>query len=142
MIKELLMAHSEYLKDLCILVIRVGIGAIFVRHGFPKIIKGPEEWLWFGNQMSNLGIYFAPVFWGFMAVMSEFLGGIFLMIGLGTRVAAFSIACVMLVAVVMHINKGDTYGYISHPLALLVVFVGLMIAGGGKYSLDYSLFTR
>lgn len=137
--------QSVELYDVGILIIRVGIGLIFIRHGYPKILAGTSEWQWLGSQMANLGITFAPLFWGFAAAWAEFFGGILLTCGLATRVASFFMACVMFVAFVMHVKKGDSWGYMSHPLALLVVFIGLMVCGSGRYSLDtylYNYFSR
>jgi len=123
-------------KDLGLLIIRVGIGLLFIRHGYPKIMGGSTQWLWLGNQMATIGIKFYPTFWGFLAACSEFFGGILLVIGLGTRFAAFFIGCVMLVALSMHFSLGDPFSTYSHPIALLVVLVGLFFAGSGKLSVD------
>lgn len=123
-------------KDLGLLIIRVGIGALFIIHGYPKIMGGSTQWLWLGNQMAAIGITFYPTFWGFLAACSELFGGVLLVLGLGTRFAAFFISCVMLVALSMHFSLGDAFGVYSHPLALLVVLVGLFFAGPGKLSLD------
>lgn len=136
---NLILSQSEWAKEIGLFVIRTGIGLIFIRHGFPKLLKGTDEWQWLGSQMANLGITFAPVMWGFVASCTEFFGGISLTLGLGTRLATPFMAFAMFVAVIMHVKKGDPWGYISHPLALMVVFIGLMIAGSGKYSLDYYL---
>ncbi len=116
--------------------IRIAVGLIFIRHGFPKMYKGIGEWKWLGDAMGYLGIKFWPVAWGIAAASAEFFGGIFLALGLGTRIAAFFIGCVMAVATNMHYRKGDTWGWISHPLLILMVMIGFIIAGGGSYSLD------
>ena len=140
--KQLLMAmmsSSEYCKDLGLLVMRLGLGLIFMRHGFPKLLGGVPEWQWLGDQMANLGITFWPILWGLAAACTESFGGVALFLGLGVRLAAPLMAFVMSVAVVMHITKGDPWGYISHPLALMVVFIGLFITGAGMYSLDHYL---
>ena len=134
-----LLLQSECAKEAGLFVIRTGIGLIFIRHGFPKLLNGVSEWKWLGDQMANLGITFAPAMWGFFAACSEFFGGISLTLGLGTRLATLFMTFSMFVAVVMHIKKGDPWGHLSHPLALMVIFIGLMIAGSGKYSLDYYL---
>lgn len=127
---------NKKLTDLGLLILRVGIGLIFIKHGFPKLLTGTEKWIWMGSQLKHLGITFAPLFFGFLAVCAEFFGGIALVLGLGTRIAAFFMADVMFVAVVMHYSQGDAFGTIAHPLSLLVVFLSLMIMGGGSYSLD------
>ena len=126
--------------ELGLTVLRVGIGILFIGHGFPKLIGGASKWLWLGQQMGNLGITFAPLFWGFCAAFSECVGGICLVPGLGTRVASCFMAFTMFVAVIHHIAKGDSYGYISFPLSQMIIFIALVIAGGGRFSLDYYLF--
>lgn len=127
---------KEYCKDLGLLIMRVGIGLIFIVHGYPKMMGGSTQWLWLGNQMALIGIQVYPVFWGFLAACSEFFGGILLVLGLGTRPVVFLLVCVMFVATMMHYMQGDPFGTYAHPLALLVVFVGLLFTGSGKYSID------
>src|SRR3989338_2190037 len=102
-------------RNFGLLLLRVGLGLAFIIHGFPKIMGGVGQWTWLGNQMSQLGITFAPAFWGFMAAFSEFFGGILLVLGLGTRVAAFLMTSTMIVATLHHVNQGDAYGALSHP---------------------------
>ncbi len=116
-------------------ILRVGIGLIFIFHGYPKISGGTEKWLWLGSQMKYFGITFAPVFWGFMAACAEFFGGICLTVGFYTRIAAFFIAGVMVVALIMHLNKGDDFTTFSHPLSNLIIMISLMLMGGGMWSL-------
>jgi putative oxidoreductase len=80
-------------------------------------------------------------FWMGAAAFSELIGGILVLLGLLTRVGAFFVAIVMLVAIVgVHWgaffanNKGFEY-----PLALLGMALALVIAGGGQSSLDMGL---
>ncbi|MDP3981164.1 MAG: DoxX family protein [Chlamydiota bacterium] len=92
------------LQNVGLLILRIGIGLAFIIHGWPKITGGPEVWTKLGAAMGMLGISFIPVFWGFLAACSEFIGAILLLTGLFTRVAAFFMLCVMLVACNMHIH--------------------------------------
>ena len=136
--KQLLLS-SRWAQEIGLMIIRIGIGAIFVRHGYPKIVGGTQSWMWLGSQMSNIGIYFAPLFWGFIAACTEFFGGMLLITGLATRFASFLLAFQMFVALMHHLNKGDSFNIYSHPLSLLIVFLGLMVAGAGCYSLDHMI---
>lgn len=129
-------SQSQELKEIGLLVLRCGIGLIFFKHGLSKITAGPQLWLSLGQAMSNFGISFAPAFWGALAAFSEFLGSIALILGLGTRIAAFFMASVMIVAFIMHFTNKDPWTAISHPTSLFVVFVSLIIMGSGTYSLD------
>jgi putative oxidoreductase len=112
---------------LAVLVLRIGSGILFIFHGYPKVVGGVAKWQWLGSQMSNFGIHFAPVVWGCMAACTEFFGGIALVLGIGTRVAAFFIAIVMIVALVMHIKRRDGYAIYSHPLSNLIIMITLMV---------------
>jgi len=117
------------------LVLRIGIGLSFaVFHGYGKIMGGMPKWKVLGSKMSVLGIDFLPEFWGFMAAFAEFFGAILLIIGLFTRPAAFLLAFTMLVAIMVHMNSHESY---SHALEAFIVFIALLIAGPGKFSLDH-----
>lgn len=134
-----LIEENKQLTDLGILILRVGLGIIFIRHGYPKLVGGPDKWLWLGTQMQNFGITFAPVVWGFMGACAEFFGGIALVVGLFTRLAAFFIADVMVVAIMMHYSLGQGFDVINHPAGFLVVMISLICMGGGRYSVDSRL---
>ena len=139
MIKNFLEKH----KDLGILVLRIGVGISFLLvHGLPKIKGGPELWTKIGGAMGNIGISFAPTFWGFMAAASEFGGGLLILVGLFTRTSSFFMAFTMLVATATHLSKMDPWGRVFHPLELMCVFIALMFIGAGKYSLDSLFFKK
>jgi putative oxidoreductase len=126
--------------NLGLLIIRVGLGAMFiVAHGLPKLLGGPERWKAVGSAMSYLGVRFAPTAWGFAAALAEFGGGILLILGLFTRFASASMAFVMLVATMQHLGRGEPLLRASHPIEVGVVLVGLALVGAGAYSLDRRL---
>jgi putative oxidoreductase len=88
-----------------------------------------------------------PAVFAFLAIAAEFAGALGLIVGLGTRVAAFGIASVMAVAITMHAQygffmnwtgaqKGEGVEY--HLLALAIAIV-LIIRGGGKFSADAAI---
>ena len=134
------MKNREDLVDLGLLVLRVGIGIIFIFHGYPKLLGGIETWTQVGSAMSMIGINFAPAFWGFMAAFAETIGGVFIILGLLHRPVALMLTFTMIVAVVMHVTGGDPFGIYSNALKALVIFVALVITGPGKYSIDYRYF--
>lgn len=130
-------------KDLGVLLLRIGIGLseIFT-HGGPKIMGGPEAWAKVGTAMANYGITFYPVFWGLMAALSEFAGGILVLFGLYIRPAAAFMAFTMITAFIGHISRHDPWGVASHPIELVAVFLCLIFLGSGKYSLNYLFFKK
>jgi putative oxidoreductase len=129
--------------DIGLLILRLGIGLMFlIAHGGPKLMGGTEMWTQVGGAMGNFGISFAPTFWGFMASAAEGIGGLCLVLGLGTRVAAALMAFTMMVAATMHLSKGDGLAGSSHAIELGVVFLALVFLGAGRYSLDAKLRKR
>lgn len=124
-------------KDLGLLILRIGVGIMFILHGQPKLFGGPETWVKLGGAMSNLGITFLPVVWGFLAAIAEFGGGICILIGFAFRPAAALLAFTMFVAAFMHYNAGDAFiPKVSYPLELCFVFFGLIFIGPGAFSAD------
>ena len=136
------MINKNALVDWGLLVLRIGIGIIFMFHGFPKLMGGVETWSQLGSTMSLVGISFAPVFWGFIAAAAEAIGGVFIILGLLQRPVALMLVGTMIVAVLMHVTAGDPFGIYSNALKALVVFIALTLTGPGKYSIDYMLFRQ
>ena len=132
--KQLIQKIQKLFKKpkLGLLLLRVLLGAIMVAHGFPKLKGGSDAWESLGSQLAPLGITFFPVAWGFLAALAEFMGGLLLIFGIYIRVAACALLGVMAVATWYHINAGDKFYEVSHPLALGCVFLALMFIGSGK----------
>src|SRR5438067_215904 len=113
---------SDKSRDYGLLLLRVGIGLMFVVvHGFSKVAGGPQSWEGLGKSMAILGITFAPVFWGFMAMIAEFGGGICLIAGVLFRPACFVMMFTMFMAEVANLHGG--YGLNSQPLELGILFL-------------------
>ncbi len=123
-------------RDLGLLLLRVGIGLMFMYHGWPKIMGGPETWARLGAAVGNFGITFAPAFWGFMAAFAEFGGGLLLTLGLFFRVASILLTATMIVAVSTKFAAGGGLKEAAQPLELGILFLSLILIGPGKYSFD------
>ena len=133
---------SEENRDKGLLILRIGLGGMYLTHGTPKILAGPEMWEKLGMAMGNIGIHFLPVFWGFMASLSEFAGGICLMLGLFTRPACALLAFTMTIASCTHFSRGDGLKGASHAMENGIVFLSMIFIGPGKYSIDEWLARR
>ena len=95
MLRKLIRTDS----DTATTILRVVLGVVFFAHGAQKMLG------WFGGYgftgtmgFLEKGLHVPPVF-AFLAIAAEFFGGLGLLLGLLTRVAAFGIAVNMLVAV-------------------------------------------
>ena len=92
-----------------------------------------------------------PAVFAFLAIAAEFFGGLGLILGLLGRVAAFGIACNMLVAIAkVHAGNGLFMNWtgnqkgegFEYHLLVLAMTTAIMIAGSGALSLDRALTLR
>lgn len=127
--------NNQAARDWGLLLLRVGIGLMFMYHGYPKLAGGPEKWYQLGSVMGLFGFSFYPHFWGFAASIAEFAGGICLVLGVFFRPAALVMLAVMATAASMHLKQGDGIQVASHAIEAGIVFLGLFIIGPGKYAL-------
>ena len=119
-----------------LLILRVGVGIVFMMHGIPKLLGGPELWAKYGQAMSHIGIDFFPAFWGFMAAFAEAVGGLLILLGLAFLPATLILSFTMLIAFWMHFSTDADFVKYSHPLKSLIVFISLAVTGPGKYRLS------
>ena len=147
------MASKDKSTEIGILVLRVGLGLVLLYHGSQKVFGvfgglGFQPTLETWEQVRGV-----PQWLGFLAIASEFGGGLLVMLGLLTRAFGFLIACTMATAAYFELTKPGalhalsegrntmvaTYGY---PLALALVGLALVFLGSGRFSLDQKFFGR
>ena len=128
---------SKY-KDFGLLVIRVGLGIMFIYHGLPKLMGGEDMWMKIGGSAKYVGITFAPTFWGFISAAVEALGGLFLIIGLAFRPVCLLLVVNLIVAAAFHFGTGGGMDAAAHAIEDAITFTGLFIIGPGAYSFDKS----
>lgn len=133
----------EHYRDFGLLVLRLGVGLAYIfLHGWGKLMGGPERWERIGGAMSHFGIDFGHVFFGFMAALSETVGGGLIALGLFFRPACLFLFMTMVVATGSHLGRGDGWRGSAHPLKMAFVFFGFFFVGPGRYSLDELLRRR
>jgi putative oxidoreductase len=126
--------RSSRFRDLGLLILRIGIGAMFVGHGLPKMVGGPTRWAELGEAVANLGVHVGPpAVWGFLAAISELLGGILLATGVLFRPACLFLLSTMCVATITHVSKGDDFDQTSHAAEMAVLFLSLLLIGPGPW---------
>lgn len=123
-------------RNLGVLIIRIGLGIMFIYHGVPKLAGGPEHWEKLGGAMKVIGVSFAPTFWGLLAAATETFGGLLLIIGLVFRPVCLLLVINLIVAAMMHFSKGDGLQGAAHAIEDAIMFLGLVFIGPGIYSID------
>ncbi len=137
--------------DSTLTFMRLMLGIVFFAHGAQKLLG------WFGGYgfSGTMGFFTTqmhiPAPLAFLAICAEFFGGLGLILGFLTRIAAFGVAINMLVAVLMvhmHVaffmnwagnQKGEGYEY--HLLALALA-IPIIIRGAGAFSVDGAISSK
>ena len=131
--------------DWSLMLLRLATGIMILPHGLQKAfgmfggggISGTVEFL-------NGGLHI-PVLLVYLAIAAEILGGVGLILGVLTRVAAFAVLCNMVIGVLMvHLPNGffmnwsgtqKGEGVEFHLLAVSILLV-IMVRGAGAFSID------
>ena len=123
--------------DLALLITRVGVAALMLTHGIPKMVM----------LFSDAPVQFPAVF-GLnpsmalaLTVFAEVFCSILLLAGFATRLAAIPLAFTMLTAALL-IHANDPIGIREPALQYLLVYLVLLFAGSGRYSVDHLLQSR
>jgi putative oxidoreductase len=132
------------------LILRLVLGVVFFAHGAQKLLG------WFGGPgfSGTMGMFTGylhiPAPFAFLAIAAEFFGGLGLILGFLTRIAAFGITVNMLVAIAtVHrsygffmnwtgTQKGEGFEY---HLLVLAITAYLMTRGAGAFSVDHAIDT-
>src|SRR5918996_2206174 len=126
--------------DLGPLCIRIALGAIFIFHGAQKLFG-----VWGGRGLDGAAdvaraVGFAPAYaWGVALALTEFGGGVLVLIGLFTRYAALAIAVEMAVAILrVHLGRPFpvTEGGMEFALMNFAAALSLVFTGGRTGSID------
>lgn len=124
--------HGSRCISTALLVLRLALGLILVLHGYNKLF-GDIGMTAFSGMVGSMGLP-APTFLAWCAALTEFFGGIALILGLATPVFGVLSAVVMLVAFIGVKNSVLPAGDVD--LALFAMAIALVMTGAGKYSLD------
>jgi putative oxidoreductase len=122
------------------LVIRVTVGVVFIGTGWGKLSDLPQTVETFRDFGVPLPGFNAPI-----AAVTEFAGGILLLLGLGARLAALPMAFTMLVAILTakrdHFDGFQTFlGF--EEWSYLVMFITIAVIGPGAISVDAFIARR
>ena len=124
-------------------LLRVVLGVMFTLHGYMKLFVP-------GGFKGTVGFFTAiniplPLYASLLVSLSEFVGGLLLILGVLTKWTAFALLIEMLVAFFkVHMKQGffisqQAYGY-EYLLLILAVLIVLLVNGHGKLSLGKKFF--
>lgn len=118
-------------SDYAILLLRLGVGYIFIVHGWGKLtgIEGTAGF--FGG----LGVPI-PLVMAWVVAIVEFFGGIMVIVGAYTKIVNLLLAITMAVAII--IQEGN----FEIELILFLVTFSLFMVGAGNYSIDHKMANR
>ena len=131
-------------------ILRLVLGIVFFAHGAQKMLGWFGGFGFSGTMGLFTGMMHIPAPLAFLAIAAEFFGGLGLIVGFLTRVAAFGIAANMVVAIAaVHgpfgffmnwtgTQKGEGFEY---HLLVLAMTAFLMIRGAGALSVDRAIST-
>jgi putative oxidoreductase len=123
-------------KNFGLLIIRVGLGIMFIFHGYPKLLGGVSMWERLGGSTKYIGIHFLPVVWGFLCAATETFGGFLLILGLAFRPVCILLLINLVVAALSQIGGSGGLMDASHAIEDAIMFAGLLFVGPGRYSAD------
>jgi len=127
---------------------RVLLGAVMLPHGAQKLLGWFGGYGFSGTMGYFTGTLHIPSALAFLVIVSESFGSLGLLLGLGTRLAAFGAAATMVGAVLTtHLKVGffmnwfgnQTGEGLEYHLLALALALPLMLRGGGAFSLDRRL---
>ncbi|HMF58212.1 MAG TPA: DoxX family protein [Pyrinomonadaceae bacterium] len=128
--------------------LRLIMGALFIMHGAEKVFGvrgGTGLYRWAAMEPASSGLRPAWAWLG-AAALFELIGGLLTFFGLLTRLGALMIMPVMLVAVYGGLRAAENWNFplqrIGYPLSMLAIALALLIAGGGRASIDRTLMRR
>lgn len=135
----------ETSEDYAALIARLALGIMIFPHGAQKLLGWFGGYGFSGSMGFLTGSVGLPWIIAFLVIMIEFFGGIALVVGALTRIAALGVGINMLgAALVVHLpygffmnwggNKAGE-GFEFHILAIALALI-LMLRGGGVFSLD------
>lgn len=123
-------------RETGLLLMRVGLGVLFIILTGPVLLGGPSRWASFGGAIRNLGLHNHYQVWGFIGALLGCLGGTLMIFGLFFRPAVLLVLVVLFVHLLGVIEGVGSYRANLAAVELAVILLGLLFVGPGKYSVD------
>jgi putative oxidoreductase len=116
--------------NIWLFIARMTTGAFMLTHGLPKLQNLLAGKMQFADP---IGIGSTPSF--ILVIFAEVICSLLLILGFATRFASLVLIINMSVAAFVALAD-QPFGKKELPLLFLLLFIGFLILGGGKYALD------
>ncbi|MFN0118203.1 MAG: DoxX family protein [Elusimicrobiota bacterium] len=126
------------LKSGGLLILRVLMGLGMAYHGYQKVFGGIMPRM--AEGLTQMGMP-APTIMAWLAGLAELVGGLFIAIGLGTRISAFFVFVTMAVAFFWAHAK-DPFQVKELAFLYGAVALSFVFTGGGRFSIDSLICCR
>ena len=130
------MAFLGKYREMGLLLMRVGLGVLFIILTGPVLFGGPARWANFGGAIKNLGLHSHYQIWGFIGALLGSLGGILMILGLFLRPAVLLVLTITFVHLLGVLEGVGSFRVNLAAVELAVILAGLLFVGPGKYSVD------
>jgi putative oxidoreductase len=121
---------SPSMVHFALLVLRIGVSAMMLTHGWPKFTKILAGNFNFGDP---IGIGSTPSL--LLSTLAEFVGAILILLGFQTRIAAILLMINTLV-ITFFAHGADPFGKKELPLLYFLIYFTIYFVGPGKHSVD------
>jgi putative oxidoreductase len=128
--KILSIKYSAGAFNVAMLILRLAVGALMLKHGYQKLTHF-EETVQNMPNLFGMGLKVS----GVLIIFAEFFCALFLIIGLFTRLSAIPLIIAMLVAL-FKVHHGEIFGDGETVALYLAGYVALLLLGPGKISAD------
>jgi putative oxidoreductase len=147
--------NVSFATSVAVLLLRLMVGWVFIYTGSQKLFGafggiGMETWT---HVTAGLGLPVLPAAaWAWLAALSEFCGGVLVLIGLLTRLANIPLIITMIVAIATSTGQNGFGGYFDPAkglqmgynlnITLIAISAALILIGPGLVSVDALIFRR
>lgn len=123
-------------RETGLLLMRLGLGVLFIILTGPVLLGGPARWGNFGSAIKNLGLQTNFQFWGFLGALMGCVGGTLMIFGLFFRPGVLLVLIITIVHLLGVLDGTGSYRAHLAAIELALMLVGLLFVGPGKYSVD------
>lgn len=139
---KILTETNVKITSLAILLLRLAVGIVFFAGGAAKMLG------WFANFGPEMTVGFYKMmgfskFWAYLSSYTELIGGLLLIIGFLTRVAAFALFINMVVAFIISLPGGFIAEHgSSTPFEFMICVLVILVSGPMQFSIDWFVFRK